>query len=176
MRAVEDVARKPIRPFVMRGEPLLTQPRPTVLDPADPRIPTVYPFRLSPAALRLLARDKALDPRFRPIDRYLWRWSVGQGTGLPLPAEDADALPESKPTPLAPDEAIVVDLAILHSPAWARDFVFAWFRSDKTVEEIAERLMCRARAVWDERKLVLAYYLGRFTELGIKIPTWEADL
>lgn len=89
--------------------------------------------------------------------------------------DDADGLPESRPPPLPYDESIVTDFIVLHSPVWARDFVFMWFRSDKTVEQIAERLQVRARAVYDERKLALAYYLGRLTEAGIRIPTWEPE-
>lgn len=168
------MARKP-RPFLMRGPPHQTERRPDISQPPDRRIPEVRVDPLSPAVIRMMTRERALDPRFRGIDRYLWRWSVGQGSGLPLDADDADGLPESKPTPLARDESIVVDMAILHSPEWARDFVFMWFRSPATLDEIAERLKCRARAVWDERKLVLAYYLGRFTELGIRVPTWESE-
>ncbi len=149
-------------------------PRPTLADPPDPRVPTVFVRTLSPASIRMLSRDRALDPRFRPVDRYLWRWSVGQGTGLPPDAEAADKLPESRPTPLAPDEAVLVDQIIIRSPSWASRFVFMWFRSERTVEQIAASLACRARAVYDERRLVLAYYLGRFTEIGISIPSWEA--
>ena len=94
---------------------------------------------------------------------------------MPMDADNADQLPPSKPTPLPEDEAIVVDIAILHSPDWARRFVFMWFRSDRTTEEIADELKCRVRAVYEERKLVLSYYLGRFTELGIRIPDWEPE-
>jgi hypothetical protein len=174
MSASPAMARKP-RPFLMRGKPHVTAPRLTIADPPDRRIASVHVEALTPNAIRMLTRDRALDPRFRPVDRYLWRWSVGQGSGLPLEAEEADCLPESRPTPLAPDEAMVVDIAILGSPGWAREFVFMWFRSPATIEEIGKRLQVRSRAVWDERKLVLAYYLGRFTELGIRIPTWEPD-
>lgn len=175
MSALQKMPRKPSRPYLMPGEPRLTQHRPTLADPPDRRVPEVVPLRpLTPSELRMLARDTALDPRFRAIDRYLWRWAVGQGSGLPLSADDADWLPESKPTPLPSDESITVDLIVLHAPHWARVFAFMWFRSDSTVPQIAERLKCRVRAVYDERKLVLAYFLGRFAEAGIRIPTWEA--
>lgn len=164
------------RPFLMRGKPHVTESRPTIHQPPDWRVPEVKRQRLlTPSQLRMLTRDRALDPRFRGVDRYLWRWSVGQGSGLPLDADEADGLPEARPTPLAPDEATVVDMTILGSPGWARQFVFMWFRSDTTIEEMAERLQVRSRAVWDERKLVLAYFLGRFVELGIHIPSWEPD-
>lgn len=163
------------RPFLMRGKPHVTERRPDISHPPDRRVASVRVPALTPNALRMLTRDRALDPRFRAVDRYLWRWSVGQGAGLPLDAEDAECLPESRPTPLARDESTVVDQTILASPGWARDFVFMWFRSPATLDEIAQRLQVRSRAVWDERKLVLAYYLGRFTELGIHIASWEPD-
>lgn len=160
----------------MRGEPATTRRRPTLQDEADPRVGNVHLRKLTGAQMRVLTRDTALDPRFRWIDRYLWRWSVGQGSGLPMDADTADRLPSSKPTPLPEEEAIAIDMAILNSPDWARRFVFMWFRSDRTTEEIALELSCRVRAIYDERKLVLAYYLGRFTELGISIPAWEPEL
>lgn len=95
---------------------------------------------------------------------------------MSISAEEVEKLPVSRPTPLAPDEAIVVDQAILCSADWARRFVFAWFRSDDTIEQIAAHLRCRVRAVYDERKIVFSYYLGRFHEIGIRIPSWEPDL
>lgn len=159
----------------MRGEPYTTRHRPTLQDEPDRRVGGVHLRKLTGAQMRVLTRDTALDPRFRWIDRYLWRWSVGQGSGLPLDADDADQLPSSKPTPLSEDESIAIDLAILHSPDWARRFVFMWFRSDRTTEQIAQELQIRVRAVYEERKLVLSYYLGRFTELGISIPAWEPE-
>lgn len=173
MSLVSEVARKS-RPFIMHGEPTTTRRRPSIADPPDRRAPEVPVRALTPSELRMLARDTALDPRFRAIDRYLWRWAVGQGSGLPLSAHDADTLPESKPPPLPADDSITIDIIVLHAPDWARAFVFMWFRSDKTVEQMAQRLKCRVRAVYDERKLVLAYFLGRLTEAGIRIPTWEA--
>lgn len=151
--------------------------RPTIHDPPDHRV-KAPPFiaTLTPVQIRTLNRDTALDPRFRGIDRFLWRWSVGQGSDMPLDPADADKLPISKPTPLSPDVAIVVDQAILCSADWARRFVFMWFRSDWSTEQIAEELRMRVRAVYDERKIVFSYYLGRFHEIGIRIPSWEPDL
>lgn len=164
------------RPFLMRGKPHVTEERPTLADPPDRRVPQVAIVAMPLSQLRMLTREKALDPRFRPVDRYLWRWSVGQGSGLPLAAEAAEALPESRPTPLAPDEAVVVDMAILHSAAWAREFVFMWFRSPLTIEEIAKRLEIRARAVYEVRREAMAYYLGLLHGLGIRVPSWEPDV
>lgn len=173
-RLATDVAKK-WKPYLMPGEPVPSRRRETIAERPDRRVESVRVPGLSSNAIRLLTREKALDPRFRPVDRYLWRWSIGQGSGLPMDPDDADGLPESRPPPLSGDESVITDAIVLRSPVWARDFVFMWFRSDKTVEEIAQRLQVRARAVYDERKLTLAYYLGRLTEAGIMIPTWEPE-
>ncbi len=141
----------------------------------DVRIPVVYPRPLTPQHLRVLTRQNALDRRFRGIDRFLERWSVGQGSGQPISDEAADKLPTSHPTPLSLDDSITADLAILHSPDWARRFVFAWYRSDKSPEQIGEQMDLDRREVYREFKIVLAYMLGRFTEMGFKIPLWEPD-
>ncbi|HEX5461908.1 MAG TPA: hypothetical protein VFX20_18230 [Steroidobacteraceae bacterium] len=170
------MTRKIPRPFLMRGKPRVTEERPTIHEPPDWRVPEVKRTAPIPAnVLRMLARERALDPRFRPVDRYLWRWSVGQGTGLPPDDEAADMLPESRPTALAPDEAIVVDMAIIHSAPWARDFLFMWFRSPLSIEEIGERLKIRARGVYEVRREAMAYYLGLLHGIGISIPTWEPE-
>lgn len=155
----------------MRGQ-LRAPARPTIADRPDPRVQPVRVAPLTGAQLRLLARDTALDPRFRAVDRYLWRWAVSQGSGLPC---FDDIVHAAKPPPLPAPEAILCDDMIRESPVWARDFVVMWFRSDCSTEQIAERLQIRLRGVWEERKLVLAYYLGRLAQAGIRIPTWEAS-
>jgi len=161
-------------PYVMRGRARIPR-RPTIADPPDPRVDRVTPTRmLPPAAVRALYRDTALDPRLRGVDRYLWRWSVSQGYDLPITAEEAESLPLSRPTPLAEDEAVLVDQAVIRSPTWASQFVFMWFRSNRTTAQMAKQRACPVRAIYDERRIVLAYYLGRFTEIGITIPAWEA--
>ena len=172
MTSLETMARKEPKPFLMRGEPRVTKRRDTLADRPDRRVSEVSVRPLTPSQLRMLARDTALDPRFRAVDRFLWRWAVGHGTGLP--PDDPDFLREARPSPLPPEDAIKVDEIMHEAPEWARAFVVWWFRSDATVEEIAERLSCRSRAVYDERKLVLAYFLGRLVEADIRIPTWEA--
>ena len=168
------MTRKPT-PFVMRGDPQTTRPRPKLQDAPDQRLTPPNSQKLSSAQLRVLSRQNALDRRFRGINRIIERWAVGQGSDLPLGADDADKLPSSRPTPLSSDESVVADLAILHSPDWARRFLFMWFRSDKSPEQIGEVLGLSRREVYYELKLVLAYYLGRFTELGFDVPAWEPD-
>jgi hypothetical protein len=139
------------------------------------RVPAVFARRLKPAEVRAITRPTALDRRFRPIDRYLRRWAVSQGSDIPLTPEEADGLPESKLSPLPPDEAIVADQIILDSMPDVQCLVFAWYRSSKPREVIARALNVTERAVYYEHKLALAYLLGRFTQAGIHIAVWEPD-
>lgn len=141
-------------------------------------VPEVIPQRsLTAEAVKSITRHNTLDRRFRGMSRYLERWSVGQGSGLPISDEAADALPRltTRPTALPDDESTVADLTILHSPDWFRRFVFMWYRSPMPVEAIAKELDIRVRAVHEEHRIVLAYFLGRFTEAGVRIDTWEPD-
>jgi hypothetical protein len=158
----------------MRGGPQVTIPRPTMRDAPDARLNHPVPSKLTAAQLRALSRHNALDRRFRGMHRLLERWSIGQGSGLPL-GSGTFSNPTTRPTPLSPDESVVADLAVLHSPDWVRRFIFVWFRSDKSPEQIGEELDLSRREVYYELKLVLAYCLGRFTELGFKVPEWETD-
>lgn len=141
-----------------------------------PAVPQVVLLRALPAAqIKAITRHNTLDRRFRPTARYLERWAVGQGSGLVMSPEDADGLPESRATPLPLDESVVADLTILHSPPDFRRMVFMWFRSPKPPEVIAQELGISRAAVYVELKVVLAYFLGRFHEAGLSIPTWETD-
>lgn len=154
----------------------MTRPRPDVTDEPDRRVPGApVSRRLTSEQLRALSRHNALDRRFRGISRVIERWSVGQGSDLPLAGDNTVSDPTTRPTPLPADESVVADLAILHSPDWARRFLFMWYRSDKSPEQIGDELGLSRREVYYELKLVLAYYLGRFTELGFEVPTWEPD-
>lgn len=151
------------------------RPRPTLQDQPDVRVQTLARRKLTAAQFKTLSRHNTLDRRFRGINRLLERWAVGQGSDLPMSADDADKLPPSRPTPLSTDQSVVADLAILHSPDWARRFVFMWFRSDKSPEQMAEELDIDRAQVYRELRIVLSYYLGRFTELGFDVPTWEPE-
>lgn len=76
--------------------------------------------------------------------------------------------------PLGDHDSLVVDRAVKSAPDWAQRFVRLWYRSDATVTEIAELLHIKRRqAVYEERQLVLAYYLGRLTQMGLDLPSWE---
>lgn len=124
------------------------------------------------ATLKLLLRQNALDPRLMPTDRHLQRWAVGQGTGLSNP-DAADGPPKAHLDPLPQDQSIVTDQVIIHSPTNFRRFVHDWYRSSMSVEQIAERLGMTRQTVYLERRIVLAYYLGRLSEAGISIATFE---
>jgi hypothetical protein len=165
-------AKRDWQPYVM---PPLRHPieRPTVLDPSDPRIPTVYPPKLTPEQLRVIERPGAVDPRLRIADRLLERWAAGPATHLIWPGlAYLRFMPRSSSaTPLPDYECRLIDAAVRGAPAWAGTFVLLWYRSGYTAQEIAEMLKIRRRqAVYEERHLVLAYFLGRFAEAGLSLP------
>lgn len=165
------------QPFVHRGPPTVSAPRATAMDAADSRIPILYPPPLSPDELRVITREGATDPRLRGTDRCLQRWSVTPGFTLSWPqlAQVRFRAGQSeRPTPLPDREGQLVDQAVKSSPLWARQFVIMWYRSDRTAQEMAEILgMRRRQAVYEERHMVLAYYFGRLTQMGIGIAAWD---
>lgn len=172
------MGRKTPRPFLMRGEPRATRRKPTTAEAPDQRVPPVRLKReqlLKPEQLRALTRQGTTDPRLRPVDRCFERWAVTHGDGpmLPLLAESALSGRTTIPVlPLPDRDSLVVDRAVKNAPDWAQSFVKLWYRTDATVTEIAELLHIRRRqAVYEERQLVLSYYLGRLTQMGLKLPT-----
>lgn len=123
-------------------------------------------------------RPGATDPRLRSADRWLERWAATHGVGQVLPLI-ATLKSSSGPTvPLLNDqESILIDEAVRLSFDWARSFVILWYRSDYSVQQIGEELKIRRRrAVYEERDVVLAYYLGRFTEIGLSVKFWTQPI
>jgi len=71
-------------------------------------------------------------------------------------------------------EAKRIDAILRYSPPWAVTFVSLWYRSDMGVKEIAQALSIRNRqSVYQERTLVLGYFLGRFVAEGMKVHNQE---
>jgi hypothetical protein len=134
-------------------------------------MPRGFPPPTTLIVIQRLAREHALDPRLAPTDRHMQRWAGSQGSGLPVDPDDADGLPRTRLPILPPDEAVITDQIVLGSPSMWQRFIFAWYRSPKPKEVIAEELGMRVQAVYDERRLVLAYMLGRLTEAGIVLPS-----
>lgn len=169
---------KSLRPYIMPG---VRWPgsvrRPTAEDdPPDYRITQVRPRPLTLQEVRVLLRPGATDPRFRAADRWLQRWTVTRGSGEVLPLAAVSAGSKSRPATLQPLddlESRIIDLAIKDSPLWASSFVFLWYRTDCSVADIAKELkMKRRQSVYEERQIVLAYYLGVFRELGLQLTFW----
>lgn len=170
--------RKP-RPYLMPGRPQRTKPAKTIADPPDRRVPEVSKPPLTAAQLRKLPRD-TIDPRLRSTDRWLERWTITPGSGPKEPALAAPRFqpgsPESTATALNDRESYMVDIAVRTAPVWARTFVQLWYRSDRTVPEIAVALrMKRRQSVYEEREFVLAYFLGRLAQMGFEMNTHEPD-
>lgn len=161
----------------MRGEPSRTRPRSTVAQPPDRRVAPVPDIRLKPEQLRAITRHGATDPRLRPVDRCFERWAVTHGDApiFPTLAESSFAGRTTlRVPPLDDRDSLVVDRAVKSAPDWAQSFVRLWYRSDCTVQEMADFLHIKRRqAVYEERQLVLAYYLGRFSQMGLELPSWD---
>lgn len=169
------MARKP-RPYLMRGTMPL-RPRPTIADPPDRRIVQPFVRTLSADEVRAMIRPGATDPRLRPADRWLERWAATHGTGPLLPSIASVSLVARTPAVSAPAlddrESLLVDAVVDSSPNWARTFAVLWYRTDCTVKEIAEVLRIRRlRAVYEEREIILGFYLGRFTQVGLNVTYW----
>lgn len=168
------------QPYVMPGRPCPTEARRTSIDPADPRIPTVYPPRLTTEQLRALTREGATDPRLRSTDRCFQRWASTPGSAALLPLLARVQLGVSARTnpapPLNDREAELVDEAVRTADPPEQRFVIAWYRSGATVTEIADALgMKRRTSVYDERKMVLSYFRGRLTQMGLSLPAWSVE-
>lgn len=123
------------------------------------------------AVIRRITRHNALDPRLMPTDRHMQRWAVGQGDGFP--ASDRAMYPISRLTPLAPDVDIATDQVVLSSPPHWRRFTVRWYRSDCSIDQLASEFGLRRDKLFVERRLVLAYLLGRLTAAGVRITTFE---
>jgi hypothetical protein len=155
------------RPYVMRGAPIPTAARATIADIPDRRIDEVYPRKLDKEEIALINRVRETDPRLRAIDRCFFRWAAtpSQSNGPRLSHIILLRQHDSGPVPLDDAESKMVDVAVRTSPGWARNFVRLWYKTDSSVAEIATVLKIKRREyVYDERKLVLGYYLGRLAE------------
>jgi hypothetical protein len=141
------------------------------LEPTPERIAWREP---TPAdVIRRITRQNSLDPRLLPTDRHMQRWAAGQGTGLPNPSRAL--FHKTRMPPLAERESIVTDQVVLGSPVYWRRFVVLWYRSDCSTDQLAAELAMSRDKVFIERRLVLAYLLGRLTSVGIRLATWEPE-
>lgn len=164
---------KPSYPYLMRSAPRPKR-RATAADPPDARVPpSPALIPAAPEIIRRITRPNALDPRLSPTDRHMQRWAVGQGSGFPDP-ERALFL-ASNLTPLAPEVDVATDQVVLSTPAHWRRFIKLWYRSDCSVEQLAKDLDMGRDKVFVERRIVLAYLLGRLTSIGIRLSVFESS-
>ena len=173
------MARKP-HPYVMGGRPRPTARRSTSVDRPDARIAPVDVPRLTPEQPHALEPPGAIDPRLRSTDRTFQRWASTPGSGSVLPQLARVCLGGPARAAHAPAlndrEADLVDEAVRTADPPEQRFVFAWYRSGATVTEIAQLLgMRRRQSVYEERRLVLAYFRGRLTQMGLPLPAWNVD-
>lgn len=169
---MHNAMRKP-RPYLMRGTPTVTVDRSTSVDPPDRRVPEVRPRQLSPE--EVADRVIATDPRLRAVDRCFQRWASTptESRGPALSHVVFVGSVQSGAVPLDDAESKIVDTAVRTSPKWARNFVHLWYRTDSTVTDIAKALRIKRREyVYDERNVVLSYYLGRLSEASqLELPS-----
>lgn len=159
-------------PYVMINRPRARE-RPTAADPPDHRIPRLPMHAPSVAqVIRRITRSNSLDPRLMPTDRHMQRWAVGQGSGMDDP--ERALFPLSRLTPLDPLTDIATDQIVLSTPDHWRHFVVRWYRSDCSVDQLAQEFGLKRDKLFLERRLILAYLLGRLTAAGIRITTFEA--
>ncbi|MHB1870897.1 MAG: hypothetical protein ACYCT1_08590 [Steroidobacteraceae bacterium] len=130
--------------------------------------------------LHTLERPGAIDPRLRSTDRVFQRWGATPGSGALLPQLARVCLTgsprASRVPPLNDREADLVDEAVRTADPPEQRFVVAYYRAGNTMTEIAQLLgMRRRQSVYEERRLVLAYFRGRLTQMGLPLPVWTAD-
>lgn len=125
----------------------------------------------------MMPSEYVTDPRLRMVDRYFRRWAVTHGDrDLDTPGiAQLDPLyrrSHAKPTELENAESLIMDAAVKTAPSWAAEFVKLWYRAEASVAEMQEKFaIARRQSVYEERKLVLAYFLGRLVEAGMRMPT-----
>ena len=172
--------KKQLRPYLMRGVPRVTEPRATVLDPPDDRVRTIPQTPLlKPEEIRLRCREMAIDPRLRVINHCFQRWAATptdgeEGPRLARPQLIFTHGSQHMSAPLDEHQAKHVDRIMRYSPPWATSFVRLWYRSGLSVKDIAAALAIRNRqSVYQERILVLGYFLGRFIAEGVEVQSWD---
>lgn len=102
-------------------------------------------------------------PHLEATSRHLVRWA------LTFEAR-AERPPNAVLPPLPDAEAAVIDAVVQDSPVYVRRLVLPWYCSHTPPAQIAEERGVSRSAIYDERRMVLAYLLGRLTEAGIDLP------
>lgn len=153
------------RPFVMghrRTDHRMTgEPEPVYVGFSDPEI------------IRRLERQNRMDLRLLPTHRHMQQWAESQGADLPVDPDAGDGIPRTKLPPLNDDYAVITDQIVQTVPEDWRNFIFSLYRSPKPTEVIAEEFGWKKTQVYFERKLVLAYLLGRLTEAGVRLASYR---
>lgn len=139
-------------------------------------VPPVIIGVSAPDALRRITRRNAQDPRLEPTDRHLQRWVVSlyggiEGDVKSVPFDDALKASKFRLPPLADDVALITDQVVATSPNYWERFVHNWYLTSKPIEVIAKELRCERTQVYTERRIVLAYLLGRLTQAGVRIAS-----
>ena len=153
--------RKKSRPYVMRGPPAVTAPRPTTADEPDYRIIPVQRSPLRPISRRIEIPLPCVAPH-----RLMLRWAASIGDGLPSDKWD-DEHRTATLTPLPDDVAIAVDQTVLHSPDHVRTVIQLWYKSPLPVSEIAKELGVDRNVARERWLASLGWLRPEFVSLGI---------
>lgn len=113
--------------------------------------------------LRKGSKDlRALDLDLMPVDRIMQRWAVSIGAGLP--ADKWDDSNQSRPTPLDPDTAIIVDQTILRAPERRHRLLRTWYKTPSPSMVIADSLGLSVGGLYLEWRAALHYLQIRFRD------------
>lgn len=135
------------------------------------KVPAVHTPITTLQCVKALTRQNAIDPKLQPVDRHMQRWAQSQGSDLPADPQDVDHLASRfQLSPLPDEDAVLTDQAVLHCPEDWKRLLVMWYRSSLTVAMIAQKLDMSRTSLYSERRLVLAYLLGRLPEIGVKLP------
>lgn len=170
------MSRRKSRPYIMRGAPVATAERATVVDRPDRRVEEVRLRKLKPDQINVI-RPARIDERLQSMDDIFTAWAATPGDGSVLPGlsrpnifgngSDSDILDEH--------QAKIVDRHLRQSPGWAGTFIRLWYRSGLSPTQVAHELSMKNRqSVYQERVLVLAFFLGRMDPNQFQITSSQA--
>jgi hypothetical protein len=134
-------------------------------------LPLAYRGPVPADRIRNIIRPHELPIRLVGINRHMERWAVGQGKGL----QNADSalLERATMTALGEEEAITTDMVVCRLPEHWRRLAHWWYRSEKSLDQIAKDLATTRDGVLLERKILLGILYGSLTNAGLRIPHYE---
>lgn len=134
-------------------------------------LPIAYRAPVPADRIRNIMRPHELPIRLVGVNRHMERWAVGQGTGFQN--SDSALLMRATLTPLPEDDAITTDLIVCRLPEHWRRLAHLWYRSEKSLDQIAKDLATTHDGVKLEIKILLGILYGSLTNAGLRVPHYE---